>query len=78
VISFEPAMAREQVIEAASEFDYTVFGSGSYIQEDVRPANIFGGGQTRTYAFEAGVRQKFVTGLLLAQVQHGLAGRFIA
>ena len=62
VISFEPAMAREEVIQAASEFDYTVFGGASYTKEDVRPANIFGGGQTKTYAFEAGVKQKFVSG----------------
>ena len=62
VVSFDPAIAREDVIRAASEFDYTVFGSASYIKEDLRPANIFGGGQTKTYAFEAGVRQRYITG----------------
>jgi len=62
VVSFEPAIAREQVIEAASEFDYTVFGGASYTKEDVRTASTFIGGQAKTYAFEAGVGQKFTTG----------------
>ena len=62
VVSFDPAMSREEIIAAASEFDYTVFGEAGYAKEDVRPANIFGGGQSKTYAFEAGVRQRFVTG----------------
>ncbi|NIA06048.1 MAG: TolC family protein [Actinobacteria bacterium] len=63
VISFEPAIAREQVIEAASEFDYTVFGGGSYTKEDKRNASrLFSGAQSKTYAFEAGVKKKFVTG----------------
>ena len=62
VISFDPAMAREQVIEAASEFDYTVFGGANYSKEDRRTASTFVGGQSKTYAFEAGVKQKYITG----------------
>lgn len=62
VLSYEPAIAREQVIEAASEFDYTVFGEASYTKEDVRTATVFGGGQTKTHAFETGIRQKFISG----------------
>ena len=62
VISFDPAMAREDVIRAASEFDYTVFGGANYSKDDVRTASAFSGGQAKTYAFEAGVGQKITTG----------------
>jgi len=62
VVSFDPAIAREQIIEAASEFDYTVFGGASYTKEDVRTATFFGGGQSKTHAFEAGVKKRFITG----------------
>ena len=62
VVSFDPAMSREEIIAAASEFDYTVFGSAGYSKEDVRTASTFIGGQSKTYAFEAGVRQRFVSG----------------
>ena len=62
VLSFEPAISREKTIEAASEFDYTVFGSASYTKEDVRTASTLVAGQSKTHVFEAGVKQKFVSG----------------
>ena len=62
VVSYDPAISRQQIIEAAAEFDYTVFGASSYTKEDVRTASTFAPGQSKTYAFEAGVKQKFVTG----------------
>ncbi len=62
VVSFDSAISRQQIIEAAGEFDYTVFGETTYTKEDVRTASTFAAGQSKTYAFEAGVKQKFVTG----------------
>ncbi len=62
VVSFDSAISRQQIIEAAAEFDYTVFGAANYTKEDVRPASTFAPGQSKTYAFEAGVKQKFITG----------------
>jgi outer membrane protein TolC len=62
VISFDSAISRQQTIEAAAEFDYTVFGGANYAKEDVRSASTLAASQSKTYAFEAGVKQKFVTG----------------
>lgn len=61
-VSFDPTISREEVIKAAADFDYTVFGSFGYSKEDVRPASVFSGGQTKTHLGEAGLKQRFVTG----------------
>ena len=62
VVSFDSAISRQQIIKAASEFDYTIFGSANHAEEDNLTASIIGPSQSKTSAFEAGVKQKFVTG----------------
>ena len=62
VVSYDPSISRQQIIEEAAEFDYAVFGSASSTKEDRRTASTFAASQTKTRAFEAGIKQKFVTG----------------
>ena len=38
VVSFNPPISREQTIEAAAVFDYTVFGSTTYARTDTPSA----------------------------------------
>ena len=61
-ISYNPSIAREDMIKAAAEFDYTVFGSALYQNNDVQTTSIFGGGQTENRVYQAGLRQKTITG----------------
>jgi len=64
VVSFEPDISKEEIAKAAAEFDYTAFGRINYGKDD-RPTNSITNmdiGQTRTRLWEAGVKQKGVTG----------------
>lgn len=62
VVSYDPAVSRQDVIRAAAAFDATLFGSTSYGKEDVRTTSIFGGGQTYQKGYTVGARQRVVTG----------------
>ncbi len=62
ISSFDPAISREQMIQAAAEFDWVVFGSFTYNKEDKQTASIFGGGQSKAQAWSLGVRTKTTTG----------------
>lgn len=62
VVSFDSAISHEEVIKAAAEFDHTIFAAAGYAKEDKRTASTFTAGQSKTYSFDAGVGQKFVTG----------------
>jgi outer membrane protein TolC len=61
-ISYDPAISREEMVAAAAAFDAVVFGGFNYERTDERSSSIFGGGQTDTQGFEAGVRQTTPTG----------------
>jgi len=62
VAAYEPQVSREQIIEAAGEFDVAMFAGFTYSKDDIQPASIFGGGQTNTRTWEAGLTQKTITG----------------
>ena len=62
IVSFDPAIAREDMVRAAAAFDAVVFGSAIQSTVDHRQPNPTFTSETRTWAFEAGVRQKFITG----------------
>lgn len=64
VVSFDPAISREEMVKAASEFDYVVFGGLNIVRSDEQTAitTTFGGGKAYSRVWEAGVRQKTVTG----------------
>lgn len=62
VISFDPAISREEVIQAAAEFDYVVFGAFNYEVKDDRTDSAFAGGHSEMRAWTGGIKQKTVTG----------------
>ncbi len=63
VVSYDPQIAREQMIEAAAEFDYTIFGSLGYDRLDTA-SRAFATpiSAERTTNFEVGLKQKTITG----------------
>ena len=62
VVSFDPAIAREDVVQAAAAFDAVAFANLNRDKTDERTASIFGGGQSDTRSIEAGVTGRTVTG----------------
>ena len=63
VISFDPAIAREDMVQAAAVFDYIVFGSAGYSETDLRLNSAAQRAtRTKTRSVEAGLRNRTVTG----------------
>lgn len=62
VVSYDPAIAREEMVRAAAEFDYTLFGGFTYEETDEQTTTAFISSMSRRRRFEAGLRQKAVTG----------------
>ena len=62
VTSFDPAVAREQMVEAAAAFDYVLFSNFSYSRNDQPTASAFTAGVSKVSNFQAGVRQQTITG----------------
>ncbi len=65
VVSYNPGVSRQEVIQAAAVFDYVAFGGFNLDRQNVR-INFFGDRNLRTKEFVAGVRQTTVTGAALA------------
>ncbi|MFB3891143.1 MAG: TolC family protein [Phycisphaerae bacterium] len=63
VVSYDPAIARQDVIKAAAEFDWTVFGGASYARahNEVDPAS-FQPGLQKLATFNAGIKEMTITG----------------
>ncbi len=62
VASFEPAMSHEEMIKAAAEFDFTVFGSYGYNKDKKRTSDFLEKSEIKERAYEAGIKQKLITG----------------
>ncbi len=62
VISFDPEIAREDMIKAAAAFDVTVFGSYGINDQHTHPASTSTPEQVHLQTAEAGVRQLVPTG----------------
>ena len=62
VVSFDPAISRQEMIEAAAAFDYTVFAGYTKSYTDERTATVFGGGRTSINELNVGIKQKTITG----------------
>jgi outer membrane protein TolC len=63
VVSYDPAISRQDMVKAAAEFDYVVFGSVSYDKTDKRTVStILPGGQSYEKAFSVGLKQTTITG----------------
>lgn len=75
VISYDPSIAREDIIKAAAEFDYTLVGAWDYQNKFNRNNFVmqrnpitnaitsFSGNESITRTFSAGVKEKTITGL---------------
>lgn len=65
-VGFDVAVSREQVIQAAANFDYVVFGSVQKSVQDqqipIQNLNNLGGGNVKTFSAEAGIKQNSILG----------------
>lgn len=65
MVSYNPGISRQEVMQAAAVFDYVAFGSFNLNRQNVR-VNLFGDRNLRTQEYVAGVRRTTVTGAALA------------
>ncbi len=81
VMSFDPEIARQDVVSAAGEFDPAAFGQVNYDDQDSPRNSIFEAGQAETRLFESGLRQRTPLGTewsasyALARIWDDLFGR---
>lgn len=62
VVSYDPAIARQDAIAAAAAFDYVLAGGYSLTKNDNRPNSTFGGGMSDIRTYEIGIREHTITG----------------
>jgi len=62
VVSYDPAISREEMTIAAAEFDYVLFGSWGRSKMDEQTGVVIAAGQSEERAYELGLRQKTITG----------------
>jgi outer membrane protein len=62
IVSYDPSIAKEDVVKAVADFDPALYGRLSYEEKDDPPDSIFQGGQADNRLWETGIKQKGVTG----------------
>lgn len=62
VVSYDPAIAREEMTKAAAAFDTTLFGSLERIHSESRQANGFAGSLSQQRNFAVGLRKRSTLG----------------
>jgi len=62
VVSFDPAISREDMVRAAAAFDYEFFGTISYSTDDVQTSNPILPSVNKQRVFQTGLRQRTVLG----------------
>ena len=62
IVSYDPSIAKEDVVKAVADFDPALFGRLNYEKEDNPTDSIFLGGQSTSRVWETGIKQKGVTG----------------
>ena len=63
VVSYDPSVSYEQMVQAASEFDYVLNGTVAYDKTDTPTGNQFAqSGQVGTHTYNVGLAQKAITG----------------
>lgn len=62
VVSFDPAISREQMVQAAAAFDAVLVGGWSTNKQDNKPASSLVGSQTKVSQYSVGVKQHTITG----------------
>lgn len=62
VLSYDPAVSRQDMVRAAAVFDYTVYGAMSYAKDEKRRAQAYSGEITKLRNWSLGVREHTITG----------------
>jgi len=62
VVSFDPAVAREQMVQAAAAFDAAIYGGIGTSKQHNRPTNAVYGDETKVRSWNLGVKQHTVCG----------------
>ena len=62
IVSYDPSIAKEDVVKAAADFDPALFGRLNNEKQDDPTDSIFLGGQATSRVWETGIKQKGVTG----------------
>ncbi|MHC4083827.1 MAG: TolC family protein [Planctomycetota bacterium] len=62
VVSYDPSIAKEDILKAVSVFDVAFFGRANYEKQDDPTDSIFLGGQAISRVLETGIKQKGITG----------------
>ncbi|MHC4544599.1 MAG: TolC family protein [Planctomycetota bacterium] len=62
VVSYDPSIAKENIIKAVSDFDVALFGRVNYEKQDDPTDSLFLGGQATSRVLETGLKQKGITG----------------
>jgi outer membrane protein TolC len=62
VVSYDPSIARQELIAAEAEFDVISFANFLYQKDDVRTDSLLAGNETLIKTFSAGLRQRTITG----------------
>jgi len=82
VVSFQPAISREDMVQAAAAFDYVAFGSFQHVIQDEATVSALVSGESHVTEAELGVRKTTVTGAELSAawelVRTSDANQFIA
>ncbi len=62
IVSYDPSIAKEDVVKAVADFDPALYGRLNYEEKDDPADSIFQGGQADNRVWETGIKQKGVTG----------------
>jgi len=62
IVSYDPSIAKEDIVKEVSKFDPALFGRLNYEKQDDPTDSIFLGGQATSRVWETGLKQKGITG----------------
>jgi outer membrane protein TolC len=62
VVSYDPSIAKAEILKAVSDFDIALFGRANYEKQDDPTDSFFLGGQATSRVVETGIKQKGITG----------------
>jgi len=62
VVSYDPAIAREDITRALADFDPAIFGRLNYDDQDNPQNSVFLAGQSNSRVAESGIKQRAITG----------------
>lgn len=62
IVSYDPSIAKEDVVKAVADFDPALFGRLNYEKQDDPTDSIYLGGQATSRVWETGIKQRGITG----------------